>query len=1006
MSAMEDLRRRITVATWLGLLLTFMFATGIALGVTGDQSAADDPSSPAAQLTILASNEQSILVELKLGRYSIESVTQEGETYHRLQFPQMQLTSTPGAPQVPTLGTLLGLPTTAGVKVERIEANYETLTGYRLYPAPQLSLDGDDLTSFAGGEVIESFALDGELYASDAFYPGEVVQLGDIGIAREQAVAQVQFFPAQYNPVRSELRIYQHIVARISWDAPVSQASAARTRGSSPVYDELLRSTLLNADTLEQPTASASESAPAGTVTYLPIVSLQETMNDVPRLKITIHEAGLYKLTRADLVNAGMNLDALDPQTIQMYNRGAQISIYVEGEADGVFDSEDFILFNATALRDAYTTQNVYWLSAGNRAGLRMATHNGAPSGTAPSFAYFPRHVHAEEDTAYWQNMPGQGEDRWFWESRISPNAENLPTARNYKVTLGQIAADATNALVRVRLKGYTGLSHHTRVYLNDQLLDDRNWQGQVQFEHEAGAPHSWLRSGENEIRIEAVETGAVVDQILVNWIEIDYSNRYSADEDKLLFGTGQSGTQQFDVSGFSQAQVNVFNVTNPAHPTRVMNSSVTPDGGGFKLSFEDNSLASSQYLALTPADYKLPAAIVLDSPSHWKSSGNGADYIIITHEEFYESALKLAERRRASGLRVATVRVGDLYDEFNDGIFHPKAIRDFLRYAYAYWNTPAPTYVVLLGDANQDYKDNLKSGTLTYVPSYNIESDLFGEVSSDNWFVTVRGDDPLPDMLIGRLSAQDPQMAEVIVTKIIHYDQQPPDASWNNRVLLVADDDESAFRTTSEQLATRLPPAYTVEKVYAEEYPPGDAHADIMNGIREGAILVNYTGHGEYFGWGLWGEERSTLLQASDVALLQNGGKLPVITVGDCLNGFFAGPKENPALAETLQRQGNGGAIAVWAPTGYGYTTGHRLLLDSLYEAIFAQDQLALGAATTAAKFATYGQSSFWRELIDTYVLFGDPATRLGIPTPALSSQFRSAGSPTQPAPKSGHRG
>jgi hypothetical protein len=59
----------------------------------------------------------------------------------------------------------------------------------------------------------------------------------------------------------------------------------------------------------------------------------------------------------------------------------------------------------------------------------------------------------------------------------------------------------------------------------------------------------------------------------------------------------------------------------------------------------------------------------------------------------------------------------------------------------------------------------------------------------------------------------------------------------------------------------------------------------------------------------------------------------------------------------------------------------GHRILLDEFYKAIFIQDQLALGAATTSAKIATYAQSSFWGELIATYVLFGDPATPLGIP-------------------------
>jgi hypothetical protein len=32
-----------------------------------------------------------------------------------------------------------------------------------------------------------------------------------------------------------------------------------------------------------------------------------------------------------------------------------------------------------------------------------------------------------------------------------------------------------------------------------------------------------------------------------------------------------------------------------------------------------------------------------------------------------------------------------------------------------------------------------------------------------------------------------------------------------------------------------------------------------------------------------------------------------------------------------------------------------------------------------------TYAQDSFWGEMIETYVLFGDPAMRLGLPAPSL---------------------
>ena len=73
-------------------------------------------------------------------------------------------------------------------------------------------------------------------------------------------------------------------------------------------------------------------------------------------------------------------------------------------------------------------------------------------------------------------------------------------------------------------------------------------------------------------------------------------------------------------------------------------------------------------------------------------------------------------------------------------------------------------------------------------------------------------------------------------------------------------------------------------------------------------------------------------------------------------------------------------GAVAVWAPTALSYTSGHSIVMQALYKAIFQDGQYGLGAATTAAKIAAYSQSSYWSELVETYVLFGDPVTHLGV--------------------------
>ncbi|MBN2008191.1 hypothetical protein JW960_02470 [candidate division KSB1 bacterium] len=56
-------------------------------------------------------------------------------------------------------------------------------------------------------------------------------------------------------------------------------------------------------------------------------------------------------------------------------------------------------------------------------------------------------------------------------------------------------------------------------------------------------------------------------------------------------------------------------------------------------------------------------------------------------------------------------------------GIKNPRAIKDFLRYAYENWQVPAPTYVLLFGDASYDYLDYLATGRRDDVPTHLFES-------------------------------------------------------------------------------------------------------------------------------------------------------------------------------------------------------------------------------------------------------------------------------------------
>lgn len=949
-------------------LALFFIVSGLFLSFAEAQTSSGSP------VNILDADGQSMVLELKVNDYQIETIEHEGERYHRVNISSLLQRNRPGDPQVPMCGALLGLPSPKDVSVQVLDAGYETLNGYRLYPASGLSVAGDSVVSMRNKDLEQIFILNQKVYSTDSFYPGTIVEIGYTGFMRDQPVAQVQFYPVQYNPVTQKVRLYRRILARITWNTLVSLEET--TRLPSPAYEPLLRGNILNYDILERPPVAKEVFWPENAETENDSITTDGT-----HLKIGINEHGIYKLTYDDLTNAGLKLSSIDPRTLRMSNRDTEVSISIYGESDGVFDTNDYILFYGIANNDIYISENVYWLTAGDGNGQRMSTVDGTLSGDAAIPDYFPATLHAEEDSYYWQTIPnGEGQDHWFWDDKLT-----APKSRDFSLVLNHIATTADTATVRVRLKGRTDVQtnpdHHTKIYLNGVEIDDQSWDGQIIFDHEVSVPHSYLNEGTNTIRVEAVgDTGATVDQIFVNWIEIDYFDTYVAEKDELHFGVPTAGTFQFKVSGFSRNDVNIFDITDPANVARIINTGVLAEGNTYTLQFEDTAQAGTQYLALTSARYKTPASIESDQSSSWKSTSNGADYIIITHEDFYDSALKLANHRSDSGLRVVTVKIEDIYDEFNYGIFNPQAIRDFLAYAYNNWAAPAPTYVLLLGDACQDYKDNLHTGTVDYVPSQLIETDILGETPSDNWFVLVSGDDILPDMFIGRLSAETKAQANDIVDKIISYEKNPPDDSWNRNALFVADDNDASFEELSEELVSLLPNDYIANKVYVGNYTSGDPTKDIINYINKGSLLANYSGHGAVDRWGLWEDNTKVILDNNDIESLNNTHKLTMVTVADCLNGFFTGTKPQISIAEEFQRLADKGSIAVWAPTALSYTSYQRILMREFYGSIFQDGLYGLGAATTAAKIATYAQGDFLGELVETFVLFGDPATELGV--------------------------
>src|SRR5690606_10972851 len=98
-----------------------------------------------------------------------------------------------------------------------------------------------------------------------------------------------------------------------------------------------------------------------------------------------------------------------------------------------------------------------------------------------------------------------------------------------------------------------------------------------------------------------------------------------------------------------------------------------------------------------------------------------------------------------------------------------PQAIRDFIAYAYANWTHPVPTYVLLVGDGHFDFKNYYGRDEGIFIPPYLANIDPWiGETAADNRYVTVSGNDLLPDLFLGRLPVKTAVETTQMVNKIL----------------------------------------------------------------------------------------------------------------------------------------------------------------------------------------------------------------------------------------------
>lgn len=240
---------------------------------------------------------------------------------------------------------------------------------------------------------------------------------------------------------------------------------------------------------------------------------------------------------------------------------------------------------------------------------------------------------------------------------------------------------------------------------------------------------------------------------------------------------------------------------------------------------------------------------------------------------------------------------------------------------------------------------------------------------ASDSKFGDIEGNDGIPEVAVGRIPVLTSDELLYYIEKIKAYETSGGINS-STRVMMLADNPDSggAFAVDSNEIASLLPTSLYAEKIYLGAIPLDDARTMIIEGMKNGTAFVNYMGHGALDRFAAEG-----MLTSGDVPILEGSGEFPVVAAMTCVAGRFSMPGFD-CIGEKLVLAEDGGAAAVWSPTGFSMNSDARILNEEFIKILFQQKEKVLGKAVLRA-YKAYGERGCESNLPLIYSLLGDPA-------------------------------
>ncbi|OPZ08437.1 MAG: Gingipain R2 precursor [candidate division BRC1 bacterium ADurb.BinA292] len=741
-------------------------------------------------------------------------------------------------------------------------------------------------------------------------------------------------------------------------------------------------------------------------------------VGEVPRQAVRIDciERGVYRVTGQDLLDSGIDLNAVDAARMTLVKERASVPLLAVGLEDDWFDPQDEIYFFAEgAVRDERPYINIrgeydpvvesfmlhLYPSEHEPQRYRKASTR-APAKSLPRdypVRVVEGRIHFERDDVWEFFEAGawdeQRSDFLFWKKLTYPASDKTESDFTHEFAVpGAVTREP--ARLRIMLLGLSEvegidrrITHHVRVQFNDLAPEEIVWNSRFPHLAELDLPPRSLREGINRLKVSVLpptegETDAKqsdvlkIDVVMLDWFQIDYRQHTLAHEDRVEFEvvTPPAGSDAIKcaVDNFSTDQAFAFDLTERTfrdlrgYPSDLrrgqysVNLDLTPTSRTLVMLTPDK--------ALTP--FRLEATTIkglFDQPSD-------AQLLIVSHPDFLEALEPFVEWKRSRGLKTELVNAADLFNESLGGVVGPKAIRDYIRHVYESQAEPALKYVLLVGDSTTIAKYQ------THLPAYSFLQS--GEHTNDNYFANFSDPKGDPQIAVGRFSVRTVEQLNHAIRKTLDYESHKYDGLWRSRFFMIAASDSWAHRDAQRLIDEFARPHYLVNSIRTNKANtlPGEHEKltqQLAQALNEGSLITAFFGHGGGTVWEVGAATRAEYFRAhlfdqENVATLKNLHKPSLVFALTCYTNDFDNPHVRQTLGETFVNS-PGGAVAVIGATGRSSTGLNYMYIRQFMDLLSSGTQTRLGDLFVECKrhYSVPAMNA-------TYVLLGDPSLEFSL--------------------------